>query len=210
MLRQADSLRMISMRVLTVTEKNLNIAEAPIRGNLDSSTIMFPFSHISRETPLLQLSSPKTCNHSNLKRTVDDLEATYMSMNQISESLEAIVRGTQYAVTSADRLLHRKISHVYQDLSKAGIQIQQLKSSIGQFKRLRKSVQAAASSGNVRTSKFEDLESRWDGLHKSNSAVVEVFFDYISRFSSHGPGPSIDELQVNFYGSPEYRFESLH
>ena len=51
--------------------------------------------------------------------------------------------------------------------------------------------------------------SRWDGLHKSNSAVVEVLFDCISRFSSHGPGPSIDELQVNFYGSPECRFESL-
>ena len=112
------------MRVLTVTENKRNIAEAPIRGNLDFSTIMFPLSHISHETPLLQLSSPRTCNHSNGKRTVDDLEATYMSTNKISESLESIVRGTQYAVMSADRLLHRKIAHVYQDLSKAGIQIQ--------------------------------------------------------------------------------------
>ena len=197
------------MRVLTITEENRAISEAPTRGNLDSSTVIFPLAHISRETPLLQLSPPRTCNHSDLERTVDQLEAAYMSMNQISESLEAIVHGTQYAVMSADRLLHRKVAHVYQDLGKAGIQIQQLKSSIGQFKELRKSVKSVASSGNVRTSKFEDLESRWDGLHKSNSAVVEVFFDCVSRFSSHVPGPSIDELQVNFFESPEYRFESL-
>ena len=197
------------MRVLTITEENRAILEAPIRGKLGSSTVISPLAHVSRKTSLLQLSPPRTYNHSDLERTVDKLEATYISMNQISESLEAIVHGTQCAVMSANRLLHRKIAHVYQDLSKAGIQIQQLKSSIGHFKELRKSVKAAASSGNVRTSKFEDLESQWDGLHKRNSAVVEVFFDCVSRFSSHDPGPSIDELQVNFFGSPEYRFESL-
>ena len=197
------------MRVLTLTEENRAISEAPIRGDLDSSTVISPLAHVSRETSLLQLSPPGTYSHSDLERTVNELEATYMSMNQISESLEAIVHGTQYAVMSPDRLLHRRIAHVYQDLSKAGIQIQQLKSSIGQFKELRKSVKAAASSGNVRTSKFEDLESQWDGLHKGNPAVVEVFFDCVSRFSSHDSGASIDELQMNFFGSPEYRFESL-
>ena len=197
------------MRVLTIAEENRAISEPPTRENLDSSTVIFPLAHISRETPLLQLSPLRTCNHSDLERTVDELEATYMSMNQISESLEVIVHGTQCAVMSADRLLHRKIAHVYQDLSKAGIQIQQLRSSIRQFKELRKSVKAAASSGNVRTSKFEDLESQWDGLRKGNSAVVEVFFDCVSRFSSHDSGASIDELQTNFFGSPEYRFESL-
>lgn len=198
-----------STRVLTTTDEKCVILETPTRGNLDSSIIMSPLAHISHKTSLLQLSPPKQYNHSGLESTVDDLEATYVSMNQISESLEAIVHGTQCAVMSADRLLHGKIAHVYQDLSKAGIQIQQLKSSIVQFKELRKSVKAAASSGNVRTSKYEDLESQWDGLHKSNSAIVEVFFDCVSRFSSHSPGPSIDELQVNFFGSPEYRFESL-
>ena len=197
------------MRVLTLTEENRAISEAPIRGNLSSSTVMSPFAHASRETSLLQISPPRTYNHSDLERTVDELEATYMSMNQISEPLEAIVHGTQHAVMSADRLLHRRIAHVYQDLSRAGIQIQQLKSSIGQFKELRKSVKAAALSGNVKISKFEDLESQWDGLHRGNSAVVEVFFDCVSRSSSHDSDASIDELQTNFFGSPEYRFESL-
>ena len=140
------------MRVLILTEENRAISETPISGDFDSSTVMSPLTHVSHKTSLLQLSPPRTYSHSDPESTVDDLEATYMSMNQISESLEAIVHGTKYAVMSPDRLLHRRIAHVYQDLSKAGIQIQQLKSSIGQFKELRKSVKAAASSGNVRTS----------------------------------------------------------
>lgn len=68
---------------------------------------------------------------------------------------------------------------------------------------------AAASNGNTRTSKFEDLDSRQNGLDKSDSAVIEVFFHCLSRFSSRDSSPSIDELQVNFFGSPEYRFELL-
>ena len=197
------------MRVLTLTEENRAILEAPTRENLDASTMISPSAHVSRETPLLQLSSPRIWDTSDLEKTVGGLEATYLSMNQISESLEAIVHGTQYAVISTNRVLQRKIAQVYQDLSKAGVQIQQLKSSIGQFKEIRKSITAAASSGNIRTSKFEDLESQWDGLYENNLAVVEVFFDCVSRFSSQDSGASIDKLQINFFGSPEYRFESL-
>ena len=197
------------MRVLTLVEENRVVSEARTRGNSDASTVISPFAHVTRGTHTLQLSTPRPCDHSDLEKTVDDIEATYTSMNQISESLEVIVQSTQYAVMSTDRLLHRKVVQVYQDLSKAGIQIQQLKSSTARFKEFKKRMTAAASNGNTRTSKFEDLDSRRNGLDKSDSAVIEIFFDCVSRFSSRDSGLSIDELQVNFFGSPEYRFELL-
>lgn len=67
----------------------------------------------------------------------------------------------------------------------------------------------AASGDNTRTSKFKDLDSRQNDLNDSNSAIIEVFFDCVSRFSSGDSHLSIDELSVNFFGAPEYRFELL-
>lgn len=197
------------MRVLTLAEKDRVMSEARTMRSWDTSTVVSPFAYITRETPTLQLSNPGPCDHLDLEKTVVDIETTYVSMNQISESLKAIVQSTQYAVMSTDRLLHQKVAQIYQDLSKAGIQIQQLKSSIARFKELKKRITSTASSSNTRTSKFEGLDSTRNSLDESNSAVIEVFFDCFSRFSSHGSGQSIDELQVNFFGSPEYRFESL-
>ena len=185
------------------------MSKARTREISDAETVISPFAHVTRGTPKLQLSSPKACDHSDLEKTVDDIEATYISMNQISESLKAIVQSTQYAVMSADRVLHRKVAQLYQDLSKAGIQIQQLRSSTARFEEFKKRMTAVASNGNTRTSKFEDLDSRQNALDKGDSAVIEVFFDCVSRFSSRDSGTSINELQVNFFGSPEYRFESL-
>ena len=130
-------------------------------------------------------------------------------MNQITDSLRAIVQCTQSALMSADSLLHRKVAQVYQDLGKAGIQIQQLKSSTARFKEFKQRTTTGAPSGKTRTSKFEDLDSRRNSLDESDLAVIEIFFDCVSRFSSHDSGSSIDELQVNFFGSPEYRFELL-
>lgn len=206
---RADSVRVTSMRVLTLAEENRVVSKGRTRGNSDASIIISPFAHVTCGTPTLHLSSPRPCDHSDAETTVDDIEATYISMNQISESLKAIVQSTQYAVMSADSLLHRKVAQVHQDLSKAGIQLQQLKSSIARFKALKKRMTLTASNGNTRTSKFEDLDTRRNGHDKSDSAVIEVFFDCISRFSSRDTGSSIDELQVNFFGSPEYRFELL-
>ncbi|KAL9035717.1 MAG: hypothetical protein Q9214_006455, partial [Letrouitia sp. 1 TL-2023] len=197
-----------SMRVLTLTEEDRAVSEARTMGSFNAGTVMSPFAHVTRETPTLQLSNPGPCDHSDLEKTVGDIETTYVSMNQILESLKAIVQSTQYAVMSADRLLHQKIAQTYQDLSKAGIQIQQLNSSIARYKEFKKRTTSIASSSNTRTSKFEDIDTRWNGPDKSDSAVIEVFFDCVSRFS-HESDRSIDELQVNFFGSPEYRFESL-
>ena len=137
------------------------------------------------------------------------MEAAYILMSRISESLKAIVQSTQYAITAADCLLQQKIAQVIQDLSKAGIQLQQLKSSAARFKVSRKGMTAVASSSDTTTSKFEDLGSSRYSLDKSESAVIEVFFDCISRFSSQDPVPSTDEPQTNFFESPEYRFELL-
>ena len=197
------------MRVLNLAEENRVVSEARTRGNSNTSTVISPFTHATTEMPTLQLSTSRLYGDSDLDKTVDDIEATYILMDQISESLRAIVQSTQYAVMSADRLLHGKVAQVYQDLSKASIQIQQLKSSTALFKEFKKTMTAAASNGNTRTSKFEDLVSRQNGLDNSDSAVVEVFFDCVSRFSSHDSGLSVDELRINFFGSPEYRFELL-
>lgn len=197
------------MRVLTLAEESRVVSEARTRGNSDASTVISPFALVTRGTPALQTSSPEPCDHSDLEQTVVDMEATYISMNQISESLRAIVQSTQNAVTSAGSLLHQRIARIYQDLSKAGIQIQQLKSSTARFKKFEERMTAAASKGNKRTSKFEDLVSRRSGLGESDSALIEVFFDCVSRFSSHDFDLSTDELQINFFASPAYRFELL-
>lgn len=207
--RRADSVRITSMRVLILAEGNPVVSEAPTRGDSDTSTVMSSLTHVARGTPTLQLSTPRRCNHSDLEKTVDDMETTYTLMNQISESLKAIVQSTQYAVMSADRLLHQKVAQIYQDLSKAGTEIQQLKSSTARLKEFKKSMTAAASNGKTRTSKFENLDSRRNSRDQSESAIIEVFFDCVSRFSSRDSGASVDELQGNFFGSPEYRFELL-
>lgn len=197
------------MRVLTLAEENRVVSEARTKRDSDASAVISPFAHVASGTSTLQLSTPRPCDHSDLEKTVDDLEVAYISMNQISESLKAIVQSTQYAVMSADGLLHRKIAQVYLDLSKAGIQVQQLKSSTSRFQEFKKTKTAVASNDDARTSKLEDLDSRRGDLSESDSAVIEIFFDCVSRFSSHASDPSIDELQVNFFGSPEYRFESF-
>lgn len=135
------------MRLLTLAEENRVVSEARTKGNSDASTIMSPFAHVTRGTPTLQLSTPRLYDHSGIKKTVDDIETTYISMKQISESLKEIVQSTQYAAMSADRLLHQKVAQIYQDLSKAGIQIQQIKSSTARFGEFEKSMTAAASNG---------------------------------------------------------------
>ena len=196
------------MRVLTLAEKNRVVSDARIR-NSDSSTTISPLTHVAHGTPALQLRNPGGCNHSDLDKTVDDMDAAYISMSRISESLRAIVQSTQYAITTADRSLQQKIAQVYQDLSKAGIQLQQLKSSTARFKASRKRTTAAASDSDTTSSKFEHLGSGRYSLDKSQSAIIEVFFDCVSRFSSEDSVPSMDEPQKNFFESPEYRFELL-
>ena len=196
------------MRVLTLAENRV-VSEARIKGNSDPSTIDSLLTHVTHGTPALQLWNPRGCNHSDLEKTVDDMEAAYISMSRISESLKAIVQSTQYAITAADRLLQQRIAQVYQDLSKAGIQLQQLKSSTARFKASRKRTTAAASDSDTTTSKFEDLCYRRYSLDKSQSAIIEVFFDCVSRFPAQDPVTSIDEPQRNFFESPEYRFELL-
>ncbi len=197
------------MRVLTLAEESRVVSEAWTRGVSDTSTATSPVDHATLETPTLQLSTTRSCDHSGLEKTVDDIEATYISMNEILDSLKAIVHSTQHAFMSADGLMHRKVAQVYQDLSKTGIQITQLRSSTARFGEFDKKLEAVASNGNTRTLRFQDQDSRRNGLDENDSAVIEVFFDCVSRFSSCDPGPSTGQLQANFFGSPEYRFESL-
>ena len=201
---------MTSIQVLTLTKDNRVVSGPPTKGNSDASTVISPFADITRGTPTLHKSNSRLCDYSDIEKTVDDIETTYRSMNQISESLEAIVRSTQSAVMSDDRLLHQRVAQVYQDLSKAGTQIQQLKSSTARFKKVKKRITAAASNGNTSTSKFKDLGSRWIDLDERDSAVINIFFDCVSRFSSCDYScTSVNEIEANFFGSPEYRFELL-
>ena len=197
------------MRVLTLAEESRVVLEMPTGEDSDTSAVMFPCAHATLKTPKLQISTPRTCDYSDLEKTVDDIEATYTSMNEILQSLKAIVQSTQYAFMSADRLLHHKIAQVYQNLSKTGFQIEQLRSSTARFDKSEERLNAAASNGSTRSLKFEDQVSRRNGRNEDDSAVIEVFFDCVSRFSSSDPDPSTDRLHVNFFGSPEYRFELL-
>ena len=192
------------MRVLTLTEEHRVMSEARIRGNSDPSS---PLTYATHGMPALQLWDPGRCNHS--EKTVNDMEAICLSMNRISDSLKAIVQSTQYAITAADRLLQQKIAQVYQDLGKAGVQLQRLRSSTARFKASRKGMTAAASNSDTTTSKFEGLGPSRYSLDQSESAIIEVFFDCVSRFSSRDPVPSTNEPQINFFESPEYRFELL-
>ncbi|KAI9788922.1 MAG: hypothetical protein M1816_006487 [Peltula sp. TS41687] len=189
------AVRMTSMRVLNLVEEN---------------------RVVNTSTATLQFLAPRACDHSDLGKIVEDIEVTYMSMKRISECLKKIVQSTQSAVMSADHLLHREVARVYQDLSKADTQIRQLRSSTARFQEIRERMTSAASNHDTRTSKFEDLDSRRrNDLDNSDAAVIEVFFDCVSRFSSGDSRPSssssssIEELQVNFFGAPEYRFELL-
>ncbi len=197
------------MQVLALSEENRVVSGARGRGISGASTGTSTFAPVKRRTPEMQLSTPRPCHHSDLEKTVNDMEATYLSMNQISKALKAIVQSTQHAVMSEDRLLHRKVAQVYQDLSKTGIQIQQLKSSTTCFQEFKERMTVAASNGNPKDSKFQNPDTRQNGLDKSDSAVIEVFFDCVSRFSSRDSSHAIDELQANFFGPPEYRFELL-
>ena len=197
------------MRVLSLAEGNRVVSQAPSSGNSGASTMISTFAHVTCGKQEIQLSNPRTCDHSDLEKTIDDMEATYLSMKQVSESFKAIVQSTQRALMSADPLLHRKVAQVYQDLSKAGVEIQQLRSSTARFQEFKKRVTAAASKGNKKASKFQDLDTRQTGLDPSDSAVIEVFFDCVSRFSSRDSGPSIDDVKANFFGSPDYRLELL-
>ena len=76
---------------------------------------------------------------------------------------------------SVDPLLRQKVAQIHQDLSKAGFQIQRLKSSIARFKELNKSMTAAASNGNTRTSKFGDLHPRRNGLDKAIQLLLRFY-----------------------------------
>ena len=194
------------MRVLNLAEVNHVTSGPPDEGNTDANMAI---SASVRGIKQLRISKPRLCNYSDLENIVDEIEITYRSMNQISKSLEAILQNTRYAVMSDDCLLHQKVAQVYQDLGKAGNQMQQLKSSTARFKEFQKRITTAASNGDTRNSKFRDLGSKWNSSDESDSAVIEVFFDCFSRFYSRDTNTSIDELWEIFIGSPEYRFELL-
>ena len=196
------------MRVLTITEKNRTVPEARTTGKSDTNVAISSSAHVTKDAPLSQLSTPGLCDHSDLEKTVEDVEATCVAVNQISESLKAVFQSTQYAVTSADGLLYREFAQVCQDISKAGFQIQQLKSSAARTKGFKKRT-TDVSAKIKRASKFEDLDSRRNDQDRSDSAVIDVFFDCVSRFCSHNSDPSKDNLRVNLFMSPEYRFELL-
>ena len=192
------------MRMLSLAEENRIISEVQARRNFKSTAIESSLTHVTPGTPTMQFSTPRPSHHSELVKTVNDIETTYTSMNQILESFKAIVQSTQHAIMSADNLLHQKIAQISRDLSRADIQIQQLKVSAARIKDIKKSMTVAALNGNTKSSKFEDPEFQRNVFDTNDTAIIEIFFDCVSRFSSRDSAPSIDRSQVNFFDSPVY------
>ena len=129
-------------------------------------------------------------------------------MNQVSKFLRAMFEDTQCSIMSPERLLHRTVAQVFRDLSKADIQIQQLQSSMARIERNKDTMTLGASNAITRSSKLGNLDSRQKETKEDDSALIEIF-GCVSRLSSYDTGSSIDALQARFFGSPDYRFESL-
>ena len=117
------------MRVLTLAEEIRVELEVRTRENSNASTVL--------SVPTWYLSTPAQHDHSDLEKTIDDIETTCISLNTIWDSLNAIMRNSHYAVISEDPLLVKSMAKIHQDLNKANIQIDQLKSSTGRFEEYR-------------------------------------------------------------------------
>ena len=74
-----------------------------------------------------QLPSSTSSVYSDLERTVDGMEATWRSMEHISDTLKSFVQKTQAVFISEDRSLYQHLARIYRDLGRTGSQIRQLR-----------------------------------------------------------------------------------
>ena len=107
------------------------------------------------------------------------ISATHDSGEQILDSVSSLVHQTHLSVVSDDRELCQQVVRIYRRLGERREQTQQLRTTIAQTQ-----------------------QSSYD------SSTVEIFLDFISRFSVNGPNSSIDRLLGAISGHPNYLLET--
>ena len=105
--------------------------------------------------------------------------ATHNYGEQILDSVSSLVHQTRLSVVSDDRELCQKVVRIYRRLGERREQMQQLRTTIAQTQ-----------------------QSSYD------SSTVEIFLDFVSRFSVNGPNSSIDRLLGAISGHPDYLLET--
>ena len=106
--------------------------------------------------------------------------ARHHSGEQIWDSVSSLVHQTRLSVVSNDRELCQQVVRIYRRLGERREQMQQLRTRIDQTQ-----------------------QSGYD------SSTVDIFLDFVSRFSVIGPNSSIDRLLGAFSGHPNYLLETL-
>lgn len=95
------------------------------------------------------------------------------------DSVSSLVHQTRLSVVSDDRELCQQVVRIYRRLGERREQMQQLRTTIAQTQ-----------------------QSSYD------SSTVEIFLDFVSRFSVNGPNSSIDQLLGAISGHPNYLLET--
>ena len=105
--------------------------------------------------------------------------ATHNSGEQTLESVSTLVHQTCLSVVSDDRQLCQQVVRIYRRLGERREQMQQLRTTIAQTQQ-----------------------------SSHDSSTVEIFLDFVSRFSVNGPNSSIDRLLETVSGHPNYLLEN--
>lgn len=103
--------------------------------------------------------------------------ATRNSGEQILDSVSSLVYQTHLSIVSDDRELSQQVVRIYHRLGERREQMQQLRTTIARIQR-----------------------------SSHDTSTVEIFLDFVSRFSVKGPNSSIDR----FLGQANYLLELHH
>lgn len=104
---------------------------------------------------------------------------TRNSGEQVLDSVTSLVYQTHLSIMSDDRELCQQVVSIYRRLDERREQMQQLRAAIGQTQQ-----------------------------SSHDSSTVDVFLDFVSKFSVNGPSSFSDRLQGRICGQPDYLLET--
>ena len=107
------------------------------------------------------------------------ISTTRSSGEQILDSVTSLVYQTHISIMSDDRELCQQVVRIYRRLGERRVQMQQLRTTIAQTQQ-----------------------------SSHDSSTVDVFLNFVSRFSVNGPNSSIERLRGSIYGHPDYLLET--
>ena len=105
--------------------------------------------------------------------------ATRNSGEQILDTVTSLVYQTHLSIISDERQLCQQVVRIYRRLGEQREEMQQLRTTIA-----------------------------WSQQSSYDSSTVEIFLDFVSRFSVNGPNSSIDRLLGGISGHPNYLLET--